>query len=160
MIIYILNILHKSINNKSANDDTVISGKILMNDAQYISYFADIKKQNSINDINKKLTNFFEVIKKYKVSVSDTFNILEEVIGNKYNRWIVDEVYNYNGKYNINDLVLSRHVGEILYNDETVVIDKIYQASPNLRRVILDSVFDKIKENNKSNIIGKYSDAC
>lgn len=164
MIIYILNILHKSIQkkldkNKEYIDETVSSE--LMSDAQYVSYFGEIKKSNSISEINSKLTKFFEIIKKHRVSVNDTFNILEEVIGNDTNRWIIEEVYNYNGKYNINDLYLSKFVGEILYNYEEGFndIDKIYKSSPNLRRVILDSVFNKIKDDNRNNIIEKLSDA-
>ncbi|APF23523.1 MULTISPECIES: hypothetical protein [Clostridium] len=164
MIIYILNILHKSIQkkldkNKESIDETVSSE--LMSDAQYVSYFGEIKKSNSISEINSKLTKFFEIIKKHRVSVNDTFNILEEVIGNDTNRWIIEEVYNYNGKYNINDLYLSKFVGEILYNYEEGFndIDKIYKSSPNLRRVILDSVFNKIKDDNRNNIIEKLSDA-
>lgn len=164
MIIYILNILHKSIQkkldkNKESIDETVSSE--LMSDAQYVSYFGEIKKSNSITEINSKLTKFFEIIKKHRVSVNDTFNILEEVIGNDTNRWIIEEVYNYNGKYNINDLYLSKFVGEILYNYEEGFndIDKIYKSSPNLRRVILDSVFNKIKDDNRNNIIEKLSDA-
>lgn len=164
MIIYILNILHKSIQkkldkNKESIDETVSSE--LMSDAQYVSYFGEIKKSNSISEINSKLTKFFEIIKKHRVSVNDTFSILEEVIGNDTNRWIIEEVYNYNGKYNINDLYLSKFVGEILYNYEEGFndIDKIYKSSPNLRRVILDSVFNKIKDDNRNNIIEKLSDA-
>ncbi|EMU54750.1 hypothetical protein ACQPUL_06970 [Clostridium butyricum] len=164
MIIYILNILHKSIQkkldkNKESIDETVSSE--LMSDAQYVSYFGEIKKSNSISEINSKLTKFFEIIKKHRVSVNDTFDILEEVIGNDTNRWIIEEVYNYNGKYNINDLYLSKFVGEILYNYEEGFndIDKIYKSSPNLRRVILDSVFNKIKDDNRNNIIEKLSDA-
>ncbi|MEQ3337523.1 hypothetical protein [Clostridium butyricum] len=164
MIIYILNILHKSIQkkldkNKESIDKTVSSE--LISDAQYVSYFGEIKKSNSISEINSKLTKFFEIIKKHRVSVNDTFNILEEVIGNDTNRWIIEEVYNYNGKYNINDLYLSKFVGEILYNYEEGFndIDKIYKSSPNLRRVILDSVFNKIKDDNRNNIIEKLSDA-
>ncbi|ETI90174.1 MAG: hypothetical protein Q607_CBUC00060G0019 [Clostridium butyricum DORA_1] len=164
MIIYILNILHKSIQkkldkNKESIDETVSSE--LMSDAQYVSYFGEIKKSNSISEINSKLTKFFEIIKKHRVSVNDTFNILEEVIGNDTNKWIIEEVYNYNGKYNINDLYLSKFVGEILYNYEEGFndIDKIYKSSPNLRRVILDSVFNKIKDDNRNNIIEKLSDA-
>lgn len=164
MIIYILNILHKSIQkkldkNKESIDETVSSE--LMSDAQYVSYFGEIKKSNSISEINSKLTKFFEIIKKHRVSVNDTLNILEEVIGNDTNRWIIEEVYNYNGKYNINDLYLSKFVGEILYNYEEGFndIDKIYKSSPNLRRVILDSVFNKIKDDNRNNIIEKLSDA-
>ena len=153
MMIYVLNIFHKSINKKSKKSELPLSGQILVNDAKYISYFANIKKSNSISEINKKLTNFFEIIKKYKVSVADTFNILEEVIGNKDNKWIIDEVYNYDGKYKINDLVLSKYVGEILYSDRFNEVDRIYKSSPNLRRVILDSVFNKIKDNNKNRII-------
>ena len=164
MIIYILNILHKSIQkkldkNKESIDETVSSE--LMSDAQYVSYFGEIKKSNSISEINSKLTKFFEIIKKHRVSVNDTFSILEEVIGNDTNRWIIEEVYNYNGKYNINDLYLSKFVGEILYNYEEGFndIDKIYKSSPNLWRVILDSVFNKIKDDNRNNIIEKLSDA-
>lgn len=160
MMIYVLNIFHKSINKKSKKSELPLSGQILVNDAKYISYFANIKKSNSISEINKKLTNFFEIIKKYKVSVADTFNILEEVIGNKDNKWIIDEVYNYDGKYKINDLVLSKYVGEILYSDRFNEVDRIYKSSPNLRRVILDSVFNKIKENNKNRIIETLYDVC
>ncbi|WP_455795016.1 hypothetical protein [Clostridium butyricum] len=90
--------------NKESIDETVSSE--LMSDAQYVIYFGEIKKSNSISEINSKLTKFFEIIKKHRVSVNDTFSILEEVIGNDTNRWIIEEVYNYNGKYNINDLYL------------------------------------------------------
>ena len=164
MIIYILNILHKSIQKKlDKNKESIdkITSSELMSDAQYVSYFGEIKKSNSISEINSKLTKFFEIIKKHRVSVNDTFSILEEVIGNDTNRWIIEEVYNYNGKYNINDLYLSKFVGEILYNYEEGFndIDKIYKSSPNLRRVILDSVFNKIKDDNRNNIIEKLSDA-
>ena len=161
MIIYILNILHKSINMKFNKNEMSLLGYTLMNDARYISSFADIKKSNSVSDINDKLTNFFEIIKKYRISLTDTFNILEEVIGNNNNRWIIEEVYNFNGKYNMNELLLSKYVGEIIYCNEekNIDLDNIYKYAPNLRRVILDSVFNKIKEDNKDNIIETLSDA-
>ena len=161
MIIYILNILHKSINMKFNKNEMSLLGYTLMNDARYISSFADIKKSNSVSDINDKLTNFFEIIKKYRISLTDTFNILEEVIGNNNNRWIIEEVYNFNGKYNMNELLLSKYVGEIIYCNEekNIDLDSIYKHAPNLRRVILDSVFNKIKEDNKDNIIETLSDA-
>lgn len=161
MIIYILNILHKSINMKFNKNEMSLLGYTLMNDARYISSFADIKKSDSVSDINDKLTNFFEIIKKYRISLTDTFNILEEVIGNNNNRWIIEEVYNFNGKYNMNELLLSKYVGEIIYCNEekNIDLDSIYKHAPNLRRVILDSVFNKIKEDNKDNIIETLSDA-
>lgn len=161
MIIYILNILHNSVNMKFSENEASLLGYTLMNDARYISCFAGIKKFNSIPEINAKLINFFEIIKKYRVSANDTFNILEEVIGNNNNRWIIEEVYNYNGKYNINDLCLSKYVGEIIYcnEEENIDLDSIYKSAPNLRRVILDSVFNKIKEDNKNNIIETLYDA-
>ena len=80
---------------KLNKNETAVNGYSLMNDARYISCFAGIKKSNTIEEINSKLTNLFELIKKYNVSVNDTFNILEEVIGNDNNKWIIDEVYNY-----------------------------------------------------------------
>lgn len=161
MIIYILNILHKSVNMKFNKNEMSLLGYTLMNDAKYISCFGYIKKSNNVCDINDKLTSFFEIIKKYKVSVIDTFNILEKVIGNNNNRWIIEEVYNYNGKYNMNDLLLSKYVGEIIYCNEekNIDLDNIYKDAPNLRRVILDSVFNKIKEDNKNSIIESLYDA-
>lgn len=160
MIIYILNILHKSISKKTNKKETVPMGQSLMNDAGYISNFAEIKKSNTISEINSKLSNLFSIFEKYKVSVNDTFAMLEEIIGNKYNRWIIDEVYNYNGKYNINDLNLSRYIGKLLYanGDTHSSIDEIYKNCISLRRVILDSVFNKIKEDNKNNIIEELYD--
>lgn len=162
MIIYILNILHKSINMKFNKNEMSLLGYTLMNDARYISSFADIKKSDSVSDINDKLTNFFEIIKKYRISLTDTFNILEEVIGNNNNRWIIEEVYNFNGKYNMNELLLSKYVGEIIYcnAERNVHLDNIFSNAPNLRKVILNSVFNKIKEENKNNIIETLCDAC
>ena len=162
MIIYILNILHKSISMKLNKNETVPIGYTIMNDARYISCFAEIKKNNSILDINNKLTNFFEIMKKYRLSVTDTFNILEKVIGNNNNRWIIEEVYNYNGMYNVDELLLSKYVGEIIYcnKEENINLDNIYKSTNNMRRVILDSVFNKIKEDNKNNIIETLCDAC
>ena len=141
---------------KLNKNETAVNGYSLMNDARYISCFAGIKKSNTIEEINSKLTNLFELIKKYNVSVNDTFNILEEVIGNDNNKWIIDEVYNYSGRYNINDLYLSRYIGEMLYssNNELIDIDKIYKTAVNLRRVILDSVFNKIK----GLIVGQFTE--
>ena len=55
MIIYILNILHKSINMKLNKNETAVNGYSLMNDARYISCFAGIKKSNTIEEINSKL---------------------------------------------------------------------------------------------------------
>ena len=160
MIIYILNILHKSINKMIDKKESVLRGQTLMNDARYISCFAGINKSNTITEINSKLSNLFSIIEKYEVSVNDTFLMLEEIIGNENNRWIIDEVYNYNGRYNINDLNLSRHVGKLLYEtgDAQNNIDSIYKQCVNLRRVILDSVFNKIKEDNKNNIIEELYD--
>ena len=155
MIIYILNMLHKNISKM----ETMPITQYLMNDAGYISRFAEIKKNNTITEINRKLYNFFSIIEKYKVSVNDTFKILELIIGNINNKWIIDEVYNYNGKYNINDLQLSRYVGNLLYESgDKYNIDAIYKSCVNLRRVILDSVFNKIKEDNNNNIIEELCD--
>lgn len=163
MVIYVLNILHKSIKNKINKNkesiETIISSE-LMSDAQYISCFGEIKKSSSISEINSKLNKFFDIIKNYSVPVNDIFNILENIVGSEKNRWIVEEIYNCNGKYKINDLCLSKFVGEILYNYEEGFndIDNIYKSSPNLRRVILDSVFNRIKDINRNNIIEKLSD--
>lgn len=162
MIIYIVNILHNSINMKFNKNEAHLLRHALMNDARYISCFAEIKKSNSVSDINNKLVSFFEIIKKYGVSVIDTFNILEKVIGNNKNRWIIDEIYSYNGRYNMNKLCLTKYVGEVLYHNEEkkINIDRICKCAPNLRLVILDSVFNKIKEDNKNNIIETLCDAC
>ncbi|MGN0145515.1 MAG: hypothetical protein ACI398_11055, partial [Clostridium sp.] len=116
MVIYVLNVLNDSINKKRKNNDKPQCGCILMNDERYISRFADIKKSNSMNEINDKIANIVEIIKKYKVSVADTLNIFEHVIGNEHNMWLIDRIYNGEGN-NINECLLSKYIGEIIYSD-------------------------------------------
>ena len=161
MIIYIMNILHNSVNLAFNHQEISLIGHTLMNDARYISSFARIKKNNDISEINMKLANFFELIKKYKISLKDTFDIFEKVIGNQNNKWIINEVYNYNGRYNINEIHISRYLSEIIYSSgDQNNIDELYKNSPNMQRVILDAVFNKIKENNRNNIIENLCDVC
>lgn len=147
MVIYVLNLLNDSLKKIKRKNENPQCGSVLINDARYISRFADIKRSNNMDEINDKIANIVEIIKKYRVSVIDTLNIFEHIIGNKNNIWLIDRIYNGEGN-NINECLLSKYIGEIIYSSESISIDDIFKASPNLRRVILDSVFNKIKEEN------------
>ena len=92
MFIYILNLLNDGL--KKKNNICELSAFEIIKDTKYISELAGIKKSFDFKNINDKLVNVFEILNKYNLSVIDSMEILNILITNKNNSWILDFFYN------------------------------------------------------------------
>lgn len=155
MVLYVLNLLHDNLKNNMKVCGQSNIGYAPMQDAGYIASFAGIKENTSIDIINSSLMNIFEILKKYNVSILDTLDILDIMLGNPYNSWIVDKYYTNN---NNEELVLTSIVNDIINRDRSYVLDNLYKVSENVRNIILYSTFRRIKEENKKALINNLHD--
>jgi hypothetical protein len=101
MFIYILNLLNDSLRNKKNACEREQMTVQIINDTRYISQFAGIKRNFDINIIKDKIIDIFEVLNKYNLNREDIIGVLNKLIKNNNNIWILK--YFYNGDKNIND---------------------------------------------------------
>lgn len=149
MILYIVNILYDNLKNKLeiSNKDNLKSS--IMNDAKYIADFAGIRENKNILEINTGLMNILEIIKKYRISTVDTLYILEIILGNKNNNWIIRRCFEESLDNDSKEIALTAIVNDIIQRDRHGVLDNIENLSEDLRMLILKAIFVKIKEENK-----------
>lgn len=91
MFIYILNLLHDGLRKKNNKNDC--SACEVINDTRYISQFAGINKSYSFKKIYDKVINIFEVFNKYDLNAKDSMDILQKIISNNNNSWILENIY-------------------------------------------------------------------
>ena len=97
MFIYILNLLNDGL--KKKNNIYERSDFEIINDTRYISQLAGIKKSFDFKNINDKIIDIFEILNKYNLTNQDSIGILNKLIKNNNNSWILE--YFYNGDNNI-----------------------------------------------------------
>lgn len=143
MFLYILNILHDGLNKKNNVYDERSAFEII-NDTMYISQLAGIKKTSDFKSINDKIIDIFEILNKYNLTGKDSLGILNKLIKNKNNSWIVENMYNdnFNNKKEGSELVLSSIINNILEkskkeiriheNKSYTIIDKQHRTNKRL----------------------------
>lgn len=92
MFIYILNLLNDGLNKK--NNIYERSDFEIINDTWYISELAGIKKNFDIKNITDKIIDVFEMLNKYNLTSQDSMGILNKLIKNDNNLWILEYFYN------------------------------------------------------------------
>lgn len=154
MLIYVINILNDSFNLMGKIASNVNRGKVTLNDAYHITTFAKTNKNLCISEVNKNLINIFEIIKKHKVSTSNSLELFEIIFGNEYNDWIASRMYlNDYDKYE-EKLILPHIVNDILKKDTDGVLNNLSSMSDNVKKIILKTMFIPISESEKE--INKY----
>ena len=91
MFIYILNLLNDSL--KKKNNIYERSDFEIINDTWYISQLAGIKKSFDIKNITDEIIDIFEVLNKYNVPSQESVGILNKLITNNNNLWILEHYY-------------------------------------------------------------------
>ena len=89
MFIYILNFLYdglKKKNNSKENSDFEI-----INDTRYISKLGRIEKSFDFKNINDRIIDVFEVLNKYNLTRQDSIGIINKLINNNNNLWILEK---------------------------------------------------------------------
>lgn len=92
MFIYILNLLNDGLKNK--NNTYERSACEIINDTKYISELAGIRKNLDLKNINDKLMNIFQLFYKYNLTAMDSMEILNKLINNNRNSWLLEYLYN------------------------------------------------------------------
>ena len=91
MFIYILNLLNDGL--KKKNNIYERSAFEIINDTMYISELACIKKSFNFKNINDKIIDIFKILNKYNLTYKDSIGILNKLIRNKNNSWILEDYY-------------------------------------------------------------------
>ncbi|MCE5221252.1 MAG: hypothetical protein LLF98_08285 [Clostridium sp.] len=122
MFIYILNLLHDGL--KKKNNIYEYSAFEIINDTMYISELACIKRSFNYKNINDKIMDIFRVLNKYNLTDKDSIEILNMLIRNKNNSWLLE--YHYKNEYNSKKVELESALRLIINNtfDKTKMIDK------------------------------------
>ena len=149
MILYVVNLLYDNIKKKIEiiNKDSIQTK--LFNDARYIAEFAGIKKTTNIYDINSGLINIGEIIKRYNVCTVDALDVLQIILGNRNNNWIIKRCFKESLENNGNEVILTKVVNDIIERDRNAVLENLENLSDDLRMLILKTIFVKIKEENQ-----------
>ena len=114
MFIYILNLLNDGL--KKKNNICERSAFEIINDTIYISKLACIKKSFNFKNINENIMNIFGILNKYNLTYEDSIGILNKLIRNKDNSWILEDYYKidyYNNKEEL-ELALSLIINNTL----------------------------------------------
>lgn len=89
MFIYILNLLNDSL---KKNKICPLPAFEIISDTTYISKLADIKRNFDFNIFSDKIIDIFKVFNKYKLTLTDSLGILNKLILNDNNLWILDNI--------------------------------------------------------------------
>ena len=92
MFIYILNFLNDGL--KKNTNTCKRSDFQIINDTWYISQMAGIKKSFDFKNITDKIMDVFEVLNKYNITSQESMGILNKLIKNNNNSWILEYFYN------------------------------------------------------------------
>ena len=134
MFIYILNLLNDSL--KKKNNIYERSDLEIINDTWYISQLAGIKKNFDIKNITDKIMDVFEVLNKYNVPNQDSIGILNKLIKNNNNIWILEHFYN--GDNNIkeeSELVLNsiiKNTLEKIQKERSILKNRSFERIQNI----------------------------
>ncbi len=89
MFIYILNLLNDSL---KKNKVCSLPAFEIINDTTYISKLAGIKRNFDFNSFSDNIIDIFKVFGKYKLTLTDGLGILNKLILNNNNSWILDNI--------------------------------------------------------------------
>lgn len=89
MFIYILNLLNDSLKKDKACSLPAFE---IINDTTYISKLAGIKRNFDFNSFSDSIIDIFRVFGKYKLTLTDSLGILNKLILNNNNLWILDNI--------------------------------------------------------------------
>lgn len=160
MILYVVNLLYDNIKKKKEIMNKNSIQDMLFNDARYIADFAGIKKTTNISDINLGLINIGNIINMYNICTVDALDLLEMILGNKNNNWIIKRCFEEGLENNGNEVILTKVVNDMIERDRTGVLDKLEDLSDDLRMLILKTIFVKIREENQKAVaMQKLNDA-
>ena len=90
MFIYILNILNDGARKNKINE---LSNSEIINDTDYISRLANIKRGSDIKSFNSKIEDIVAILDKYKLNRNDRIELLSKfIVYNDYN-WIIENAH-------------------------------------------------------------------
>ena len=89
MFIYILNFLYDGL--KKKNNSKEHSDFEIIKDTRYISQLAGIQKSFDFKNINDRIIDVFEVLNKYNLTRQDSIGIINKLINNNNNLWILEK---------------------------------------------------------------------
>lgn len=89
MFIYILNFLYDGLKKKNSIRDH--SNFEIINDTRYISELAGIQKSFDFININERIIDTFEILNKYNLTRQDSIGIINKLINNNNNSWILEK---------------------------------------------------------------------
>ena len=90
MFIYILNILNDGARKNKINR---LSNIEIINDTDYISRLANIKRGFDLKSLNSKIGDIIAILDKYKLNRSDKVELLSKLIVNNNYNWIIKDIY-------------------------------------------------------------------
>lgn len=120
MFIYILNLLN---DNLRKNNICGLPAFEVINDTKYISNLAGIKRNFDFKNFSNKIIEVFKILGKYRMTLTDSIGILNKLILNDNNSWILESIQNeiyINSNYKlefdlsfiINSILLKYKIGE------------------------------------------------
>lgn len=89
MFIYVLNLLNDSLKKNKACSLPAFE---IINDTTYISKLAGIKRNFDFKSFSDNIIDIFRVFGKYKLTLTDGLGILNKLILNNNNSWILDNI--------------------------------------------------------------------
>jgi len=89
MFIYILNFLYDGL--KKKNNSKEHSNFEIIKDTRYISQLAGIQKSFDFININDRIIDTFEILNKYNLTMQDSIGIINKLINNSNNSWILEK---------------------------------------------------------------------
>lgn len=89
MFIYILNLLNDTL---KKNKIYTVPAFEIISDTNYILKLGDLKRNFDFNTFSDKIIDIFKVFYKYKLTLTDSLYILNKVILNDNNSWILDSI--------------------------------------------------------------------
>jgi len=89
VFIYIVNFLYDGLKKKS-NTQEHLDFEIIK-DTRYISQLAGIQKSFDFRNINDRIIDIFEILNKYNLTRQDSIGIINKLINNNNNLWIVEK---------------------------------------------------------------------
>lgn len=90
MFLYILNLLNDAL---KKNKVSQLPAFEIINDTTYISKLAGIRKNFDFNNFSDNVIKIFELFNKYSLTLTESMGILDKLILNDRNSWILERIY-------------------------------------------------------------------
>ena len=135
MFIYILNLLNDGVKKENRHEFSNIE---IINDAKYISALAGIKKNCDFKNFSDKILDIFQLLNKYNVTARNSIEILNKLILNENNSWVLENVDNKNTKSKP-EFVLSSIINNILeeskINEDYIKVNSKSVRKDNIKKI-------------------------